>query len=393
MGFHLLDGGLLLPWQEDHLVVRKLNETDQKRLERFLEDAREKASTYLGYPAARDLDASLLSDCLNLPLNNIGDPFAKGTWKVDSREFEREVLSFFADLLRAPGDNWWGYITNGGTEGNLYGLYLARELYPNGMVYLSQDSHYSVMKNVHFLNMRHIMIRSQPNGEIDYEDLRETINLHRDAPPIIFANIGTTMTEAKDDIAQVQTMIADLVIPNFYIHCDAAMSGAIAPFLDKPPPFDFADGAHSIAISGHKFLGSAIPCGIVMALKSNVDRIARNIAYIGNLDTTITGSRNGLTPLILWQVIWSLGREGIADRVAEAMSLTDYAFDQMTRLCIDVCRNPNAITLYFPVPQREVVERWQLATNKGMSHIILVPGTSKDLLNRFIKDLADGSRR
>ena len=76
--------------------------------------------------------------------------------------------------------------------------------------------------------MRHITIRSQPNGEIDYEDLRETINLHRDAPPIIFANIGTTMTEAKDDIAQVQTIIADLVIPNFYIHCDAAMSGAIA---------------------------------------------------------------------------------------------------------------------------------------------------------------------
>ena len=130
-----------------------------------------------------------------------------------------------------------------------------------------------------------------------------------------------------------------------------------------------------------------------MALKSNVDRIARNIAYIGNLDTTITGSRNGLTPLILWKVIWSLGRDGIGDRVLEALSLTDYAFDQMTRFCIDVRRNPNAITLYFPAPEREVIERWQLATNKGMSHIILVPGTSKDLLDQFIKDVADGSRR
>ena len=374
------------------MVDRKLSQADQERLEGFLVDARAKAASYLGYPAARDLDGSLLSACLNLPLNNIGDPFARATWKVDSREFEREVLAFFAKLLRAPGDNWWGYVTNGGTEGNLYGLYLARELHPKGMVYLSQDSHYSVTKNVRLLNMRHIMIRSQPNGEIDYEDLRATINLHRDSPPIVFANIGTTMTEAKDDIGRIQAMITDLAIPNFYIHCDAAMSGAIAPFLDEPPPFDFADGAHSIAISGHKFLGSAIPCGIVMALKSNVDRVARSIAYIGNLDTTITGSRNGLTPLILWQTIRSLGHDGLAERVAEALSLTDYAEEQMTRSGIQVHRNKNAITLYFPAPRQEVVGRWQLATNKGMSHIILVPGTSRELLDRFIKEVADDSR-
>ena len=44
--------------------------------------------------------------------------------------------------------------------------------------------------------MRHIMIRSQPNGEIDYDDLRETVRIRRDVPPIVFANIGTTMKES-----------------------------------------------------------------------------------------------------------------------------------------------------------------------------------------------------
>ena len=129
-----------------------------------------------------------------------------------------------------------------------------------------------------------------------------------------------------------------------------------------------------------------------MALKSNVDRIARSIAYIGNLDTTISGSRNGLTPLILWHTICSLGHDGLAERVAEALSLTDYAVAQMTRSGIQVHRNLNAITLYFSAPRREVVERWQLATNKGMSHIIMVPGTSRELLDRFIKDVADDDR-
>lgn len=370
------------------LANKSLNTADRKRLTDFIEEAKARAQTYMGYPAAKDLDGGLLSECLNIPLNNIGDPFAKGTWKVDSREFEREVLAFFADLLRAPDGNWWGYVTNGGTEGNLYGLYLARELHPEGMVYFSQDTHYSVTKNVHFLKMRHIMIRSQENGEIDYEDLRETLKLHRDVPPIIFANIGTTMTEARDDISRIRGIIEDLVIPNFYIHSDAALTGVIAPFLDEPPPFDFTDGADSISISGHKFLGSPIPCGIVMALKSNVDRIARSIAYIGNLDTTVTGSRNGLTPLILWQAIRSLGKEGLAQRVKDAILMTDYAESEMKARGIEVRRNKSAITLCFPAPGIEVIERWQLATNRGLSHIILVPGLSRSRLDEFISEVA-----
>ena len=44
------------------------------------------------------------------------------------------------------------------------------------------------------------------------------------------------------------------------------------------PAFDFADGADSIAISGHKSFGSPMPCGVVVVKKSNRDRIARSVA-------------------------------------------------------------------------------------------------------------------
>ena len=364
-----------------------LSSADQQRLDQFLRLARQNTTTYLGYPAAKDLDFSGLNACLDLPLNNIGDPFATSTWKVDSREFEREVLEFFAELLRAPVDDWWGYVTNGGTEGNLYGLYLARELYPKGVVYFSQDTHYSVSKNVHFLNMRNIMIRSQKNGEIDYDDLYETLKIHRDVPPIIFANIGTTMTEARDDICRIKQMMEELAIGNYYIHSDAAMTGAIAPFLQQPPAFDFADGADSISISGHKFLGSPVPCGIVLARKRHVNRIARSIAYIGNLDTTVTGSRNGLTPLILWQLIRSLGKQGLQQRVAQALALTAHAEARMRAAGINVWRNREAITLVFPSPSQSLIDKWQLASTQGISHLILVPGVTQDAVDNFIDDL------
>ncbi|WP_196140198.1 histidine decarboxylase [Aliikangiella sp. G2MR2-5] len=358
-----------------------------KRLKKFTQEIRQKTESYMGYPVSKDFEYEALLPLLQYPLNNLGDPFIDSTWKVDSREFEREVIEFFAELLRAPKNNWWGYVTNGGTEGNLYGLYLARELYPKGICYFSQDTHYSVSKNLHLLNMRHIMIRSQDNGEIDYEDLRETIRLHRDLPAIIFANSGTTMTEAKDDISKIRLILDEFSIANRYIHSDAALCGAINPFLEPRPHYDFADGADSISISGHKFIGSPIPCGIVLARKEKVDRIARSIAYIGCLDTTITGSRNGFTPLVMWYAINKWGKEGLALRAKHSVETAEYTEQQLKSIGIEAWRNHNSITVVFPEISDDLKEKYQLATANGITHLICMPNIQKHHIDAFVADL------
>src|SRR5579871_2103334 len=125
-----------------------LNDADRARLAQLRTDLKDRTDNFLGYPVSKDFDYTDLLPFLQFPLNNLGDPFADSTWKVATREFERDVVAFFADVLRAPKDNWWGYVTNGGTEGNLYGLYLAREMMPKGIVYYSQETHYSVAKNL-----------------------------------------------------------------------------------------------------------------------------------------------------------------------------------------------------------------------------------------------------
>lgn len=363
-----------------------LNQADQARLSQLRADIKDHTANFLGYPVAKDFDYTELLPFLEFPLNNVGDPFADSTWKVATREFEREVVEFFADVLRAPKDNWWGYVTNGGSEGNLYGLYLAREMMPKGIVYYSQDTHYSVAKNLHFLGMRSIMIRSLPNGEIDYDDLRAVMHIHRDAPPIIFANIGTTMTEARDDIRRIRAMMEELALGQYYIHADAALCGMICPFIEPRPPFDFADGADSVSISGHKFLGSPIPCGVVIAKKNNVDRISRSISYIGSLDTTITGSRNGFTPLVLWHRIRSLGLDGMRARVDKALATAAYAERRLREIGVDAWRNPNAITVVLPKVDAALKEKFQLATANGITHLICLPNISTEQIDRFIEE-------
>ncbi len=360
---------------------------DKERLDNLLKKIEEKTANFLGYPVSKDFDYEELIPFLQFPMNNLGDPFVDSTYGVDSREMEKDVLLFFAQLFRANKNDWSGYVTNGGSEGNLYGLYLARERYPKGMVYYSESTHYSVQKNIHLLNMPSIVIRSQANGEMDYDDLRETIGLHRNVPAIVLANIGTTMTEAKDDVRIIKTILKKSALKHHYIHSDAALAGTICAFVEPRPAFDFADGADSLAISGHKFIGSPIPCGVVIVKKSNKDRIALSVSYIGSSDTTITGSRNGHSPLFLWYAIRKMGMDGLRKRVEGALAMASYAEEKLKEVGVAAWRNPNAITVVFPAQHDFVKEKWQLATEEGQTHIICMPNVTKGQIDELIKDI------
>ena len=357
-------------------------------LNNLLEKIKATSAMTMGYPASKNIEFTELLPFLQYPLNNVGDPFIPSTYNVGSRELEKEVVAFFSKLFRAEEDNWWGYVTNGGSEGNLYGLYLARELYPKAIVYYSEATHYSVQKNLHLLNMPNIAIRAQDNGEIDYEDLEKTISINRQMPVIILANIGTTMTEARDDVGKMKTIFKHLAIQHHYIHVDGALSGSYAAFVEPRPSFDFADGADSIAISGHKFLGAPIPCGLVIAKKSHRDRIARSIDYIGSLDTTISGSRNGHTPLFLWYTITKLGVAGLKKRTEDCLAVAAYAFEQIKMLEPLAWKNPSTLTISFPKPSAEIVKKWQLASENNWAHIICMPGITRLHIDAFINDLA-----
>jgi histidine decarboxylase len=370
-----------------------LSSDDRERLDALAHRIGLAAQDSLGYPGAKDFDYIDLARFLAYPINNVGDPFAEATYRVETREFEREVVAFFAELTRAPKDDWWGYVTNGGSEGNLYGLYLARELHPRGIVYYSEHTHYSVRKNLHFLGMRHIMIRSQENGEIDYEDLRETLRIYRDVPPIVFANVGTTMTEARDDVRKIAEIAESLALHERYVHADAALCGSYAAFLDPRPAWDFEDGADSVAVSGHKFLGAPIPCGVVVARRRNVQRIAQAIDYIGSLDTTITGSRNGITPLMLWKRIRELGVEGLRARIAHSLANASYLESRLNELGVRAWRNPNAITVVFPPLSDAIRKKWQLATAGTIQHVLVLPNVTSAQLDEFLLDVAHEVQR
>lgn len=364
-----------------------MNKEQELQISQLREKISEARNSFLGYPVSKDFDYSELNDFLEFPINNLGDPFNASTYRVQTHEMEREVVSFFAKLFRANPSDYWGYVTNGGSESNLYGLYLARELFPKGMVYYSESTHYSVRKNIHLLNIPSIAIRSQENGEIDYEDFENTVRMNRHMPVICLANFGTTMTEAKDDVSKIKSILKKLAIHDHYIHVDGALAGSFGSFIEPKIPFDFKDGADSLSISGHKFIGSPIPCGVIVSKKSNTDRISKGISYIGSLDTTITGSRNGHSPLFMWYAIQKLGIDGMRARYQHSLEVAEYCEKRILDLGIQAWRNPQAITVVFPKVSKEVKAKWQLATESDYSHVICMPNVTKQQIDEFITDL------
>ncbi|WP_310594789.1 histidine decarboxylase [Flavobacterium sp.] len=364
-----------------------LTDTDAQRLVDLEQIIAISNHNSIGYPISKDFDFSEVMPFLKYPINNVGDPFENSINKVKTHELEREVVGFFAKLFRADPNDYWGYVTNGGSESNLYGLYLARELYPKGMVYYSESTHYSIRKNIHLLNIPSIVIRSQENGEIDYTDLENTLRINRDKPAIILANFGTTMKEAKDDVSKIKTILRSLAIQDSYIHCDGALSGSYGPFIEPRVPFDFMDGADSISISGHKFIGSPIPSGVIITKRSNRDRIAKGISYIGSLDTTITGSRNGHCPLFLWYALKKMGVEGLRQRFQNSLEVAAYCETRLNEIGIPAWRNPNAITVVFPKVADTIIAKWQLATQETISHIICMPSVTKNQIDELISDI------
>ncbi|MCG7488014.1 histidine decarboxylase [Vibrio sp. Of14-4] len=368
----------------------KLSNEDLCKLNNFWIYCKENQYFNVGYPESADFDYSILEKFMEFSLNNCGDWREESNYKLNTFEFEKEVMEFFANLFRIPYMDSWGYISNGGTEGNLFSCYLARELFPTGTIYYSEETHYSVDKIVRLLNIPAKKIRALSNGEIDYKHLVENIRNDKQNNPIIFANIGTTMRGAIDNIERIQHDIALLGIErkDYYIHADAALSGMIMPYVDEPHPFSFEDGIDSISVSGHKMIGSPIPCGVVLAKRHMVDKVSVEVDYISSRDQTISGSRNGHNALFMWTAIKSHSTSDWRRKVRLCFEMADYTIDRLQQAGIRAWRNKNSNTVVFPSPSEAVWRKHSLATSRDVAHIITMPHLDcREKLNPLIEDI------
>lgn len=340
----------------------------------------------LGYPCNLAYDYSPVFNTFRYNINNVGDPYVPSLYKTHTKEAEKDVLRFFKNLWQFDDNNSWGCLVESGTIGNLQGLYMGREAFPDGILYSSRESHYSIQKIAKILKLPYCLIRAHENGEMDYNDFEAKLITHKDKSAIICVNLGTTMKGAIDNPREIYRILCKHKKQNdFYMHGDGALMGFALPFLEYD--LFFKKCLHSISISGHKFLGCPFPCGVFMMEKKFLDKMKEPIEYVGTIDNTISGSRNGHSAIFLDHVIKKKGYGGFKDDVMQCIDNSEYLIQQMHLIEKKAWRNNNSITVVIDKPNQKILDKWQLPSERVLSHVVVMPHVTKPKIQTFVRDL------
>ncbi|CAJ1976960.1 unnamed protein product [Sphenostylis stenocarpa] len=329
--------------------IQRLNKLNAVR------NTNDRVSWTSGYPENQNFNYGTLAPLLNFHLNNAGDPFQGCSFSLNSTSFEVCLLDWFANLWEIEKNQYWGYVTTGGTEGNLHG----------------------------------ILVSSSDSGEINCDELKTLLLAHKDKPAIINLNIGTTMKGGVDDLDLVIEVLKECGFAHdrFYIHCDGALFGMMLPFIKEAPKITFKKPIGSIAISGHKFLGCPIPCGIVITRSQYMNALSRDVEYIASRDVTITGSRSGHAPIFLWYAIKRKGFVGLQNEVQNCIMNACHLQHRLRDAGIGAMLNKFSNIVVFERPlDEDFIRKWSLACMGNIAHVVVMQHVTTEILDSFVSE-------
>ncbi len=374
---------------EDENYIKKIDEYYAKNLRR--------RNYMFGYPANLEDYSHSTAYLRHLEskmylMNNCGDPYQRGNYRMDSKAIEQEIVSLVAENFGIAKTSYWGYITSGGTESNFWGIREGFNHFPAGKLYFSRETHYSVEKYVFDGENQRYPYEKIPTdryGRIDQEQLLARIEEDHAkgvTGAILVLTWGTTCRGAIDDVKGITRALEEKGIP-YYCHLDAALYGGIsqrqahAPYVEELESL----GVDSIAVSMHKFMGTARVNGVVLALERKDRRV---IDYIGQEDSTLLGSRDYL-PFSTYQ----RAREVLLRRPDTHYEKNILFFeDGLRQRKIPYERFESANIFVIEKPGDDICKKYQLATffdqnGKEYAHIIIFPFHKKQIMEELLDDL------
>ena len=295
----------------------------------YEERIKKRRETHFGYPLHLSkrsflVDFFRIFEAFDVVLNNFGDiqdisdieypkdaenPRPSGNnYAMDTKSLEWDVVRLVAENFSLPPqprlieiklnpekykDGYWGYVTSGGSESNMWGILEGFSKYPEGVLYFCEGAHYSISKAAKGRNCQIIPQISVDNEAIDVNVLIESIKTNWvtfKSPAILVLTFGTTKYGSTDDVQTIKNKLRELNIPH-YIHIDAALYGGIPKNQKNAPKIgDYKEwGYDSICVSLHKYIGYPAAKGVLISVNRPNGKF---IDYIGQEDNTVLGSRD-----------------------------------------------------------------------------------------------------
>ena len=381
--------------------LKKIQKKDlimQKEAKELLKRQVELDRKYMfGYPANMIEESSMVKylrwiESKLFYINSCGTAYEKGNYKLCKNKYELNIISLIAKNLGISTRDYWGYITSGGTEGNFWGIREGLNIYPKGVLYFSDSTHYSVYKYVEMTKNIKYEVIPTIDGCIDKEILLNKI-INNDKSKIdgvvLVLNFGTTEMGSCDDIEYILNVLRKNKIP-YYIHVDAALYGGIPNNQRKSPSQKLKNivelEVDSISISLHKYIGLPKTNGILLAKNNNKSHF---IEYIGQHDRTICGSRDFLPFTTQQQLIEMYSRSFSKDYYKNIQ----YFEKKLKENNIPFKKgNENGNIFIIKKPRKYICKKYQLSNfkkeNKWYTHIIIFPFHEKTIIDNLVEDLS-----
>ena len=293
---------------------------------------------FFGYFPANGMFSSVLGDFLSTGLGVLGL-----SWQSSPAlsELEEVVCDWMRQLL-GLSEGWSGVIQDTASTSTLVALISARErtsgysLSGDGLqgsgpplvVYTSAHSHSSVEKAALLAGFGRNHVRSVAVDEryaMRPEALAEAIaaDLAKGLLPCaVVATTGTTTTTAMDPLGAIARLARAHEI---WLHVDAAMAGSAMILPEMRHFWDGIEGADSLVVNVHKWLGVAFDCSLyyVRDAEHLVRVMSTNPSYLqSSVDDRVKNLRDWGIPLgrrfralKLWCLIREQGVDALQARL------------------------------------------------------------------------------
>ncbi len=247
---------------------------------------------------------------------NLGDP----EHFPGAARMEREVIDDLLQLLHAP-EGADGRFLTGGTEANLFALYIAREATGKRQVVVPEHAHFSFEKAARMLDMELVWVPDLPDHRADANAMAAAIT---DDTALVVGVAGTTELGLVDPLVDLSVACSEAGVR---LHVDGAFGGYVLPFLEGAAPFHFAiPGVWSISMDPHKMGRSVIPAGVLLVRDgSEWQHVAVETPYVStDKQTQLLGTRPGAAVAATWAVHRALGRDGYRRQTHQCMEVRDH---------------------------------------------------------------------
>jgi aromatic-L-amino-acid/L-tryptophan decarboxylase len=309
------------------------------------------AAGYLAFIPSGGLYAAALGDYIASVTNRfVGIPHCS----PGAARIEPMLLRWMAGFIGYP-ETALGDFTSGGSLANLTAIVAARDArglkaahYPRAVVYLSDQTHYSVDKALRVAGMGECVLRRVPLDEhyrMRSEALAEYIRSDRReglVPWLVVAAAGSTETGAVDPLHSIAkiTQREDL-----WLHADGAYGAMFALCEMGKSILHGIDQADSVTMDPHKGLFMSMGTGAVLVRdgKHLLKAFQQHVNYLAGIETAMASgevSRADVSPeltrpfrgLRLWLALKLTGVAPFRAALEEKLLLARHFYDRLVHL-------------------------------------------------------------